>query len=125
MVDPVPCSNPETGSSGTATILLIQSGRWTEAGCALQEPRWGLLGLSVAQMQQRLRADVVAAHAEIFLINGDINSNLYTSSRAMHSAIIGLLQVGRPALSFKAMSASGGSASQTPSMLSLVVLLGR
>lgn len=59
-----------------------------------QEPRWGLLGLTVPEMRDRLRADLVAAHAEIFLINGDINSNLYTSSRAMHSAIIGLLQVG-------------------------------
>ena len=48
--------------------------------------------MSVAEMRERLRADLVAAHAEIFLINGDINSNLYTSSRAMHSAIIGLLQ---------------------------------
>lgn len=37
--------------------------------------------------------EVVNAQAEIFLINGDMNSNLYTSSRAMHSAIIGLLQV--------------------------------
>lgn len=27
------------------------------------------------------------------MINGDMNSNLYTSSRAMHSAILGLLLV--------------------------------
>lgn len=40
----------------------------------------------------RLRPDLVTQHAEIFLINGDMNSNLYTSSRAMHSAILGLLQ---------------------------------
>jgi hypothetical protein len=59
----------------------------------LQEVAWGLFGLSVEEMRERLRADLVAAHAEIFLINGDINSNLYTSTRAMHSAIIGLLQV--------------------------------
>lgn len=57
------------------------------------QPQWGLIGLSVLEIRNRLRADVIAAHAEIFLINGDINSNLYTSSRAMHSAIIGLLQV--------------------------------
>ena len=60
---------------------------------AFQAPAWGLLGLSVQEMRQRLRADLVAAQAEIFLVNGDINSNLYTSTRAMHSAIIGLLQV--------------------------------
>lgn len=47
-------------------------------------------------MRQILRADVVAAQAEIFLVNGDINSNLYTSTRAMHSAILGLLQVEHP-----------------------------
>ena len=58
-----------------------------------QEVGWGLFGLSVSEIRERLRADVVAAHAEIFLINGDINSNLYTSTRAMHSSIIGLLQV--------------------------------
>ena len=45
-----------------------------------------------AQVRARLRPDLVAQHAEIFLINGDMNSNLYTSSRAMHSAILGLLQ---------------------------------
>ncbi len=45
-------------------------------------------------MRARLRPDLVAQHAEIFLINGDMNSNLYTSSRAMHSAILGLLQAG-------------------------------
>lgn len=50
-------------------------------------------------MRQRLRADLVAAQAEIFLVNGDINSNLYTSTRAMHSAIIGLLQVASLAFS--------------------------
>ena len=43
-------------------------------------------------MRARLRPDLVAQHAEVFLINGDMNSNLYTSSRAMHSAILGLLQ---------------------------------
>ena len=41
----------------------------------------------------RLLPDVVAEQAEMFLINGDMQSNLYTSSRAMHSAILGLLQV--------------------------------
>lgn len=40
-----------------------------------------------------LPRDLVAAQAEMFLVSGDMNSNLYTSSRAMHSAIIGLLQV--------------------------------
>ena len=45
-----------------------------------------------AQVRARLRPDLVAQHAEAFLINGDMNSNLYTSSRAMHSAILGLLQ---------------------------------
>ena len=46
----------------------------------------------VGQVRARLRPDLVAQHAEVFLINGDMNSNLYTSSRAMHSAILGLLQ---------------------------------
>ena len=45
------------------------------------------------QVRARLRSDLVAAHAEMFLINGDMNSALYTSSRAMHSAVLGLLQV--------------------------------
>jgi len=37
----------------------------------------------------------VAAHAEMFLISGDLNSALYTSSRAMHSGVLGLLQARR------------------------------
>lgn len=45
-------------------------------------------------MRARLRSDLVAAHAEAFLISGDMNSALYTSSRAMHSSVLGLLQVG-------------------------------
>ena len=45
------------------------------------------------QVRSILVGELVNAQAEIFLINGDMNSNLYTSSRAMHSAIIGLLQV--------------------------------
>jgi hypothetical protein len=44
------------------------------------------------QVRARVRPDLVAQHAEVFLINGDMNSNLYTSSRAMHSAVLGLLQ---------------------------------
>lgn len=44
------------------------------------------------QVRARVRPDLIAQHAEVFLINGDMNSNLYTSSRAMHSAILGLLQ---------------------------------
>ena len=55
---------------------------------------WGLLGLGVDDVRVRLLPDVVADQAEMFLINGDMQSNLYTSSRAMHSAILGLLQVG-------------------------------
>ena len=54
---------------------------------------WGLLGLGVDDVRMRLLPDVVAEQAEMFLINGDMQSNLYTSSRAMHSAILGLLQV--------------------------------
>ena len=54
---------------------------------------WGLLGLGVDDVRVRLLPDVVAEQAEMFLINGDMQSNLYTSSRAMHSAILGLLQV--------------------------------
>ena len=53
---------------------------------------WGLLGLGVDDVRVRLLPDVVAEQAEMFLINGDMQSNLYTSSRAMHSAILGLLQ---------------------------------
>ena len=45
-----------------------------------------------SQVRARLRPDLVTQHAEIFLINGDMNSNLYTSSRAMHSSILSLLQ---------------------------------
>ncbi len=37
----------------------------------------------------------MAAHAEMFLISGDLNSALYTSSRAMHSGVLGLLQARR------------------------------
>lgn len=58
---------------------------------------WGLLGLGVDDVRVRLLPDVVAEQAEMFLINGDMQSNLYTSSRAMHSAILGLLQVLPPA----------------------------
>lgn len=64
-----------------------------EASYQMQEVAWGLFGLSVEEVRERLRGDLVAAHAETFLVSGDINSNLYTSTRAMHSAIIGLLQV--------------------------------
>ena len=46
------------------------------------------------EIRALLPRDLVAAQAEMFLVSGDMNSNLYTSSRAMHSAIIGLLQVG-------------------------------
>lgn len=57
-----------------------------------QKVGWGLLGLGVDDVRVRLLPDVVAEQAEMFLINGDMQSNLYTSSRAMHSAILGLLQ---------------------------------
>lgn len=57
-----------------------------------QKAGWGLLGLGVDDVRVRLLPDVVAEQAEMFLINGDMQSNLYTSSRAMHSAILGLLQ---------------------------------
>eukprot|EP00891_Asterochloris_glomerata_P005930 jgi/Astpho2/5930/Aster-02418 len=53
---------------------------------------WGLFGLDPDEVRARLLPDVVAEQAEMFLINGDMQSNLYTSSRAMHSAILGLLQ---------------------------------
>ena len=53
---------------------------------------WGGWG-GGGQVRAVLVPDLVNAQAEIFLINGDMNSNLYTSSRAMHSSIIGLLQV--------------------------------
>ena len=60
--------------------------------CDLQAV-WGLFGLDPDEVRARLLPDVVAEQAEMFLINGDMQSNLYTSSRAMHSAILGLLQV--------------------------------
>ena len=60
--------------------------------CNLQAA-WGLFGLDPDEVRARLLPDVVAEQAEMFLINGDMQSNLYTSSRAMHSAILGLLQV--------------------------------
>ncbi|KAK9827235.1 hypothetical protein WJX81_000601 [Elliptochloris bilobata] len=63
-----------------------------EPAPAKTQAKWGLFGLSVDEVRARLRSDLVAAHAEVFLINGDMNSALYTSSRAMHSAVLGLLQ---------------------------------
>lgn len=65
--------------------------RWLHV--ASLQAGWGLLGLGVDDVRVRLLPDVVAEQAEMFLINGDMQSNLYTSSRAMHSAILGLLQV--------------------------------
>ena len=65
---------------------------------------WGLLGLSVDDVRMRLLPDVVAEQAEMFLINGDMQSNLYTSSRAMHSAILGLLQVKTPMINLAIVS---------------------
>ena len=55
--------------------------------------QWGLLGSGVNDVRARMLPELVAGMAEIFLINGDLNSSLYTSSKAMHSAILGLLQV--------------------------------
>lgn len=55
---------------------------------------WGLFGCSVDQVKARLLPDLIAEHAEIFMINGDMQSNLYTASRAMHSHILNLLQEG-------------------------------
>ena len=54
---------------------------------------WGAFSSSVDHIRSLLPADAVAAQAEMFLVNGDLNSHLYTSSRAMHSSIISLLQV--------------------------------
>ncbi|KAK9842777.1 hypothetical protein WJX74_002313 [Apatococcus lobatus] len=54
--------------------------------------QWGLLGSGVNEVRARMLPELVAGMAEIFLINGDLNSSLYTSSKAMHSAILGLLQ---------------------------------
>ena len=65
-------------------------------GGVMLQVGWGLLGLGVDDVRVRLLPDVVAEQAEMFLINGDMQSNLYTSSRAMHSAILGLLQVRFP-----------------------------
>ena len=72
--------------------------RWScsssnQGGGGVMQVGWGLLGLGVDDVRVRLLPDVVAEQAEMFLINGDMQSNLYTSSRAMHSAILGLLQV--------------------------------
>ncbi len=55
---------------------------------------WGLFGCSVDQVKARVLPDLIAEHAEIFMINGDMQSNLYTASRAMHSHILNLLQEG-------------------------------
>ena len=68
--------------------------------CTLQAA-WGLFGLDPDEVRARLLPDVVAEQAEMFLINGDMQSNLYTSSRAMHSAILGLLQVGKQCKKFR------------------------
>ena len=46
------------------------------------------------EVKARLLPELVAEHAEMFMINGDMQSNLYTASRAMHSHILGLLQEG-------------------------------
>ena len=72
--------------------------------------QWGLLGAGVNEVRARLLPELVSAMAEVFLINGDLNSSLYTSSRAMHSAILGLLQVrcSRAALSLTSHGACEG-----------------
>ncbi len=63
--------------------------------CGCSSPVHGRSALRLGQVRARLRSDLVAAHAEMFLISGDLNSALYTSSRAMHSAVLGLLQARR------------------------------
>ena len=50
----------------------------------------------------------MAAHAEAFLISGDMNSALYTSSRAMHSSVLGLLQVGLILVTFPSLFRNAG-----------------
>ncbi|BDA46239.1 probable phosphoinositide phosphatase SAC9 [Coccomyxa sp. Obi] len=81
----------EAASEAAAEAVAAEQGVPAAAGKA-EDHRFGLFGLSVDEVRSRLRPDLVAQHAEIFLINGDMNSNLYTSSRAMHSAILSLLQ---------------------------------
>ncbi|KAK9818315.1 hypothetical protein WJX72_010447 [[Myrmecia] bisecta] len=84
-----PAHGPDSGANSESEGGESDSATGTSRG---QRPGWGLFGCSVDDMRTRLLPDLVACHAEIFLINGDMNSNLYTSSRAMHSAILGLLQ---------------------------------
>ena len=89
----------EAGPSGQASSAAVSSRRAAPSepsgpGSEFpKQPNWGLFGHSVEDIRTLLPRDLVAAQAEMFLVSGDMNSNLYTSSRAMHSAIIGLLQV--------------------------------
>ena len=85
---PAPLAKPLPEPAGTASPAPPPAAPEAPKG-----PSWGLFGLSVDEIRGTLPRDLVAAQAEMFLANGDMNSNLYTSSRAMHSAIIGLLQV--------------------------------
>ena len=83
---------PLPDQNGMAELRLSQSLQ-PEGEAAGQQ--WGLLGSGVNEVRARMLPELVAGMAEIFLINGDLNSSLYTSSKAMHSAILGLLQVCR------------------------------
>ena len=46
---------------------------------------------SGAQVKAQLLPEVISAHAELFMINGDLQAKFYTASRAMHSQCIFLL----------------------------------
>lgn len=57
-----------------------------------QTPEWGLFGWTVEQVKAQMLPEVVSTHAELFLINGDLQAMFYTASRAMHSQLINLLE---------------------------------
>lgn len=52
--------------------------------------------MSVAGVRRLVRQDILAALAELFLVNGDLQAMFYTGSRAMHSGILGLLAGTKP-----------------------------
>ena len=44
------------------------------------------------QVKAQMLPEVISTHAELFMINGDLQAMFYTASRAMHSQSINLLE---------------------------------
>lgn len=54
-------------------------------------PPWVFFSYSLSDIQQRLYPSVIHDFVEMFRKHGDINSELYTGSAAMHSHILGIV----------------------------------